>query len=135
MIAAAAVAFFFGDAIARSFIVSGCELGTEPQCSRVSARGPLNIAMILVGATVWLWYLRLQMRVFLSERHLSLDASERMAFAETYLSLLKGGEVSREHETVVLSSLMRPTQDGIIKDEGGPDFSLSGMVAKALERK
>ncbi len=91
--------------------------------------------MILVGATVWLWYLRLQMRVFLSERHLSLDASERMAFAETYLSLLKGGEVSREHETVVLSSLMRPTQDGIIKDEGGPDFSLSGMVAKALERK
>ena len=67
--------------------------------------------------------------------HLALDARERMAFAETYLSLLKGAEVTREHETVVLQSLMRPTQDGIIKDESGPDFALSSLLAKALERK
>ena len=75
------------------------------------------------------------MKIFLSERHLALDARERMAFAETYLSLLKGAEVSREQETVVLQSLMRPTQDGIIKDESGPDFALSGLLARALERK
>jgi hypothetical protein len=131
----AIVAFSLGGVIADSFIVPGCEMGTEPQCSRISARGPLNISLLLIVTTTWLWYLRLQMRIFLSERHLGLDARERMAFAETYLSLLKGAEVSRDHETVVLQSLMRPTQDGIIKDESGPDFALSSLLAKALERR
>jgi hypothetical protein len=133
--AAVLVAFFLGGIIAESFIVPGCVSGTEPMCTRISARGPLNISLLLVVTTTWLWYLRLQMRIFLSERHLTLDARERMAFAETYLSLLKGAEVTREHETVVLQSLMRPTQDGIIKDESGPDFALSSLLAKALERR
>jgi hypothetical protein len=134
-ISAAAVAFLLGDLIAGSFIVAGCVEGFEPQCGRISAKGPLNISLLLMISTTWLWYLRLQMRIFLSERHLTLDAQERMAFAETYLSLLKGAEVSRDHETVVLQSLMRPTQDGIIKDDSGPEFALSSLLAKALERK
>jgi Family of unknown function (DUF6161) len=132
---AAVVAFFLGGVIAESFIDPNCVIGSEPQCSRISARGPLNISLLLMISTTWLWYLRLQMRIFLSERHLTLDAQERMAFAETYLSLLKGAEVSRDHETVVLQSLMRPTQDGIIKDDSGPEFALSSLLAKALERK
>jgi Family of unknown function (DUF6161) len=132
---AALTAIFLGGVIADSFTVPGCISGTEAQCGRISPRGPLNISLLLVVTTTWLWYLRLQMRIFLSERHLALDARERMAFAETYLSLLKGAEVTREHETVVLQSLMRPTQDGIIKDESGPDFALSSLLAKALERK
>lgn len=134
-VCAVCVAVGLGGIIADSFIAPGCTIGTEPQCSRISARGPLNVSLLLVVTTTWLWYLRLQMRIFLSERHLALDARERMAFAETYLSLLKGAEVTREHETVVLQSLMRPTQDGIIKDESGPDFALSSILAKALERK
>lgn len=134
-VSAACVAYLLGAQIAQSFVMPGCEIGTEPQCSRISARGPLNVSLLLIVTTTWLWYLRLQMRIFLSERHLALDARERMAFAETYLSLLKGAEVSREQETVVLQSLMRPTQDGIIKDESGPDFAISSLLARALERK
>jgi Family of unknown function (DUF6161) len=129
------VAVFLGGVIADSFTPAGCISGSEAQCGRISARGLLNISLLLIVTTTWLWYLRLQMKIFLSERHLALDARERMAFAETYLSLLKGAEVSREQETVVLQSLMRPTQDGIIKDESGPDFALSGLLARALERK
>jgi hypothetical protein len=83
-------------------------------------------------ATVSLWFLRLQMKIFLSERHLALDAEERTAFSEAYLALLKEGSATRENETIILQSIFRPTQDGIINDEAGPDFSVAGLLSKAL---
>lgn len=128
-------ATFLGDVIADAFIKSGCELGTEPQCSGVSPRGPFYVSMIFLISTVSIWYLRLQMKLYLSERHLALDARERRAFAETYLSLLKGADVSNEHEAVILASLFRPTQDGIIRDDAGPDAGLAGLLAKVLDGK
>ncbi len=128
------VAFVFGDQIANSFVPVSCVVGFEPSCGRLSPKGPLTVSMILLISTVWLWYLRLQMKIHLSERHLALDARERRAFAETYLSLLKGDHVTQDHEAVVLQSLFRPTQDGIIKDDGGPDFGVATLLSKALDR-
>ena len=133
--AAILVALVLGDHIARTFVPQGCVIGTETICSSVSPKGPLTIAMIFLVATVWLWFLRLQMKIHLSERHLALDARERRAFAETYLSLLKGNQVSSQHESVILESLFRPTQDGIIKDEGGLDLSAAGVLSRALDRR
>ena len=49
-------------------------------------------------------------------RHLSLDADEKKAFAETYMALKEGASVDVANETIVLASLFRPTQDGIIRD-------------------
>ncbi|UWQ98905.1 hypothetical protein K3729_16045 [Rhodobacteraceae bacterium S2214] len=129
------LALLGGDYVAASFVPDTCVVGFEETCSRISAKGPLLLSAILLLSTVWLWYLRLEMKVFLSERHLALDARERRAFAETYLSLLKGGDVSTEHEAVVLGSLFRPTQDGIIKDDGGPEIGVAGLMSKLLERK
>jgi hypothetical protein len=63
--------------------------------------------------------MRMQYKMFLSERHLSLDADERRAFAETYMALKEDASVDKANETIVLASLFRPTQDGIIKDEDG----------------
>ncbi|MFG5383831.1 DUF6161 domain-containing protein [Yoonia sp. R2-816] len=133
-LAAFLVAVVFDDHIAKSFVPASCTIGFEPSCDRLSPKGPLTISMILLVSTVWLWYLRFQMKIHLSERHLALDARERRAFAETYLSLLKGDQVTQEHESVVLQSLFRPTQDGIIKDEGGPDFGVASLLSKALDR-
>ncbi|WP_316247455.1 DUF6161 domain-containing protein [Roseobacter fucihabitans] len=90
---------------------------------------------MLAVSTVWLWFLRLQMKVHLSERHLFLDARERKAFAETYLALLKGGDVTKDHEAVILQSLFRPTQDGIIKDDGGIDVGIAGLLSRALNKQ
>lgn len=122
----------FGDWIASAFINEGCVEGSEDACKRISAKGPLVISAIFLGSTVCLWFLRLQMKIYLSERHLVLDARERMAFAETYLSLIQDDNVSRDNEQVVLQSLFRPTQDGIIKDDIGPDFSAAGMLSRTL---
>jgi len=134
-VSAILIAFAFGDYIAQTFVPQGCVNGDELVCGSIAPKGPLTISMILLIATVWLWYLRLQMKVHLSERHLALDARERRAFAETYLSLLKGNHVSGEHEAVVLQSLFRPTQDGIIKDDGGLDIGVAGLLSKALDRR
>jgi len=125
---------FLGDTIADAFVPSSCQIGFEKSCDNISPKGPLVVSAIFLVSTVWLWFLRLQMKVHLSERHLFLDARERKAFAETYLSLLKGGDVTNEHEAVVLQSLFRPTQDGIINDDGAVDIGLSGMISKALSK-
>ncbi|WP_332744474.1 DUF6161 domain-containing protein [Sphingomonas sp. ZB1N12] len=128
--------YWFGDYIAGSFHVGGCRAGARPQCvGPFSAKGPLTVAGLLLTSSLILWATRLQYRIFLSERHLSLDAEEKKAFAETFMALKEGASVDTANETIVLASLFRPTQDGIIKDEpGGFDLSAAAVLAKQMAR-
>lgn len=135
------VPFFFGDYIASSFFETYCTPSvidvTGPEtCGRVfSAKGPLTITGLLLVMSLLMWVTRLQYRIHLSERHLSLDASEKKAFAETYLAMKEGDDVGKDNEAIVLASLFRPTQDGIIKDdETGMDLSTISLMAKQLGR-
>jgi len=146
-----AVPFFAGDYIAASFYETLCLVpategvaatATTPaiaaapasECSRVfSAKGPITITGLLLVTSLLLWFARLQYRVHLSERHLGLDASEKKAFAETYLAMKEGKDVGADNEAIILGSLFRPTQDGIIKDDGtGMDISAAAILAKQL---
>lgn len=128
--------YFFGDYIAGSFFTDACGASKTPGCERMfSAKGPLTIAGLLFVMSLILWMIRLQYRVHLSERHLALDASEKQAFAETYLAMKEGEDVSADSEAIVLASLFRPTQDGIIKDdETAFDLSAAAILAKQLGR-
>ena len=64
-----------------------------------------------------------------------LDAAEKKAFAQSYRSLRRDAEVSKDSEAVVLAALFRPTQDGIIKDdESGLDVSAAAILAKQFSR-
>jgi hypothetical protein len=116
----------FGNYIAESFIIAK---------DQFSAKGPLLIGGILTTMSILLWIIRLQYKVFLSERHLMLDAAEKKAFAQSYRSLRREEEVSKDSEAVVLAALFRPTQDGIIKDdESGLDVSAAAILAKQFSR-
>lgn len=130
------VPYWFGDYIAGSFHAGGCPAGSPPGCvGPFSAKGPLTVAGLLLTSSLILWATRLQYRIFLSERHLSLDADEKKAFAETFMALKEGASVDPANETIVLASLFRPTQDGIIKDEpGGFDLSAAAVLAKQMAR-
>jgi len=130
------VPFCFGDYIAASFHVLRC-LPDEPNsCIRqFSAKGPVTVSGILLATSLILWITRLQYRIFLSERHLSLDAEEKKAFAETFMALKEDATVDVANETIVLTSLFRPTQDGIIKDEGGGlDLSAAAILTKLMAK-
>ena len=66
-----------------------------------------------------------------------LDARERMAFADAYVSLLRdkdNAEGAAEQGLIVYNALFRPTSDGIIKEDGGVDPSLSAAIAKFLAK-
>lgn len=130
------VPYCAGDYIADSFFTNICDNADPPACERVfSAKGPLTITGLLLVLSLVMWVTRLQYRVFLSERHLSLDASEKKAFAETYLAMKEGEDVGADNEAIVLAALFRPTQDGIIKDdESGVDLSAAAILAKQLGR-
>ncbi len=130
------VPYCAGDYIAESFFTNLCNNAEPPECERVfSAKGPLTITGLLLVLSLIMWITRLQYRVFLSERHLALDASEKKAFTETYLAMKEGQEVGADNEAIVLAALFRPTQDGIIKDdESGVDLSAAAILAKQLGR-
>jgi hypothetical protein len=125
-----------GDLIAASFYTQVCNAADPTACTReFSAKGPLMLSGLLVVMSVTLWMVRLQYRIYLSERHLTLDASEKKAFAETYLAMKEGANVDPASEAIVLASLFRPTQDGIIKDdEGSVDLSAAAIIARQLGR-
>jgi len=78
-----------------------------------------------------LWGLRVLMKLFLSEHHLQNDANERKTMVMTYLALTEKGSASDTDRSIVLGSLFRPTQDGVVKDEGF-DGSLQNSIAKSF---
>ena len=110
----------------------------------------LVIGAILTLITLLLWFTRLQMRIYLSERHLALDARERRAFAQAYVAMLKG-EVSKyaqedlspeEKERVfkdaqqqrglVYAALFRATKEGMVKEDAALDPTLTAAISKLL---
>lgn len=134
---AVGTAVYFGDQIAASFSREVCTIQNGVQSCEIvfSYEGPVLAASLLVTFSVLLWATRLQYRMFLSERHLSLDAEEKTAFAKSFAAITQDKSIAKENENIVLAALFRPTPNGIIKDEdGGFDPSISAAIAKFLSR-
>jgi hypothetical protein len=75
------------------------------------------------------WFIRLLVRIFLSNIHLENDASERVTMAKTYLALIRDGSFEgKEHIGTILAALFRPTGDGIVKDEGLPPTAMEWLT-------
>ncbi|MDD3598475.1 DUF6161 domain-containing protein [Sulfuricurvum sp.] len=74
------------------------------------------ILMIFASSSVF-WIIRITVKIALSNLHLSEDAYERVVMIQTYLSFVKEGQISEDDKNLILSSLFRPSNIGIIKDE------------------
>jgi hypothetical protein len=115
------------------FTPVGCDLAKPETCSGFSARGLSIVTLIAMFFTCLLWYVRMQMKLFLSERHLALDALERRTFAEVYIEFLGEKDSSDEaagQRAAVYAALFRPTTDGIVKEYGGLDPSIAAALSK-----
>lgn len=124
---------FFGDAFASFFVRETCDMTVCKQ--ELSPKGPLAAGSVLLFTSLALWILRLQNKIRLSERHLALDASERKAFVETYLAMKIDQQASVEHQAIMMASIFRPTQDGIVKDdESTLDLSAAAIISRTLSR-
>lgn len=127
---------FSPEVIILAFAPLGCDLSAPTDlCNGFSFRGFLISGGALTLLTLLLWFVRLKMKEYLSERHLALDSRERRAFAQAYIGLLSEGDISeeaKEQRAVVYASLFRPSTDGIVKEEGGLDPSISAAISKLL---
>jgi len=86
--------------------------------------------------TLFLWSMRILVRMMMSEHHLGIDARSRESMAHTYLALLEdGGAATEADRAIVLAALFRPVTDGLVKDDALPMISpatiLSGKLAGA----
>lgn len=82
----------------------------------------------LLLSTIYLWAVRILVRLFLSEVHLGMDARERFTMVQCYLALKKDGVTNDDSLKVVLEALFRPTQDGIVKDDASTDPMMAALL-------
>ncbi len=76
---------------------------------------PLGLTLLSV------WVLRLIARQFLTARHATYDASERLAILQTYEAQLGGENTINEKEREIYAiALSRKSQDGLVSDDGLP---------------
>lgn len=133
VVAAALVVFCFGDFVAESFSTIRCDPDTGICETAFSFKGPVTVGGLLLVASMLIWAMRFFSKIYLSERHLALGCEERKAFTEAYLALVMDNSVSREQEAIVLATLFRPSQDGVIRDEDpSMDISAAAILAKAM---
>lgn len=72
---------------------------------------------IIFASSSAFWIIRIIVKIALSNLHLSEDANERVVMIQTYLSFVKEGQIDENDKNLILYSLFRPSNIGIIKDE------------------
>lgn len=77
---------------------------------------PWYLLMIFASSSAF-WIIRITVKIALSNLHLSEDAHERVVMIQTYLAFVKETEIKKEDKELILSSLFRPSNIGIIQDE------------------
>lgn len=80
------------------------------------------VAQIVVGTLGLFWIVGFVSRLYMSEHHLKIDAGERAVMVQTYLALTKEAAADEADRSIVLAALFRPTADGIVKEDKGPNL-------------
>jgi len=93
-------------------------------------------AATVLYLTLFLWTMRILVRMMMSEHHLGVDARGRESMAHTYLALLEDkGATSTEDRAIVLAALFRPITDGLVKDDALPLLSPAAFLSGSLAGK
>ncbi|NWF35455.1 hypothetical protein F3F93_01670 [Mariprofundus sp. KV] len=77
-------------------------------------------------AVFFYWPVRLLVRKYLSHLHMEQDAGERIVLTQEFLAMSRGDDneegivFSSEERLLILNSLFRHTQTGIVRDDGSP---------------
>lgn len=93
------------------------------------------IFVSLALLTLIFWLGRVLVRTMFSEQHLSTDAEEKKVFSETYLSLLRAGDASKEERILMLTSIFKSSSDGIVRDDNGADVGVAAIASQLLMPK
>lgn len=102
---------------------------SQPGQGLLESAATWKIGSFVLLATLCFWFIRLLVRIFLSNLHLENDAAERVTMAKTYLALIRDSALPKgENISTILAALFRPTGDGIVKDEGLPPTAMEWLT-------
>jgi hypothetical protein len=118
--------------IFQSVYEEATKLANGPQEKTGAALIVLTVG-VGVAATIAFWVARFLSRLYLSERHMAIDAGLRSTLAETYLAMTEEGKVSETDRALVLPALFRSGSDGIVQDDGSVD-GLLALIARQLDK-
>ncbi|HEX3365474.1 DUF6161 domain-containing protein [Phenylobacterium sp.] len=88
------------------------------------------LTMVAFLLTIAFWIGRLISRTYVSQAHLAIDAAERATMVQTYLALTNENKITDAERILVLAALFRSSEDGLVRDDAAPEFSLAGLAAK-----
>lgn len=88
----------------------------------------------LTVLTFGLWASRIAVRSYMAEEHLKNDASNRIAITNAFIKLQASVGATDDDRKILLNTIMRPSQDGIVHDDGLPPTMPAAIVAKALDQ-
>lgn len=88
----------------------------------------------IVCMTLIIWFIRLIVKVFLSNLHLLSDAKERETMIQTYLAFEREENTLKETDRdLILPSIFRITTNGFIKEDSTPNSPINIITKKFTE--
>lgn len=89
----------------------------------------LILTVSVALTTILFWAARIATRLYLGNVHLVNDATERATLIHTYLALNVRDKATDADRALVLSTVFRPSTDGVVKDDAAPGLSPAGLLA------
>jgi hypothetical protein len=90
-----------------------------------------QLGILIIGLFFSIWIVRLLVRMFLSNLHLSEDAAERRTMILTYLSMSReGSQFEAKDKNLILQHLFRSASDGLVKDDAAPPSPLEALTRR-----
>jgi hypothetical protein len=92
-----------------------------------------HMILFFMFSGLLVWFFRVLTRLYLSHKHLEIDARERIVAAKTYLALVGEGIEAREAErTIIMGTLFRPAAIGVMQDDAMPASSVE-LVGRLMK--
>ncbi len=89
----------------------------------------------IISMTLIIWFIKLLVKVFLSNLHLLSDAKERETMIQTYLAFEREENTLKDTDRdLILPSIFRVSSNGYIKDDSSPNSPISIITKKFTEQ-
>jgi hypothetical protein len=103
----------------------------------LTATGALQLwvyGFFIISMTLIIWFIRLLVKVFLSNLHLLSDAKERETMIQTYLAFEREENTLKDTDRdLILPSIFRVSANGYIKDDSSPNSPINIITKKFTE--
>lgn len=88
----------------------------------------------IITMTLIIWFIRLLVKVFLSNLHLLSDAKERVTMIQTYLAFEREEKTLKDSDRdLILPSIFRVSANGFIKEDSSPNSAINIITKKFTE--